>query len=163
MTSWTSHLTALQPLSPAIFQGHLQRLGEAARADRFGNHVSDAFLTDYARRTPRMGTHVIGCLVDGDLRAAVEIRLFDPATRACAEAAFSVEEPWQSQGVGTALMITAIGYAHAAGIGQLLLCCSARNIRMQRIARRAGARVHCDTGECTATIDVLQDGTRTAA
>ncbi len=154
MLQWTCQLQALDPVPTALFGRHLQRLTPAHRADRFGGWVSDDFLIDYAERTPLMRTHVIGCLPDGDLRATLEIRPFDPDHPIEAEAALSIEEAWQSQGLGTALVAEARSYALSLGIGELVLCYTARNTRMRRIAERATTDIVWDDAYCIARLPI---------
>ncbi len=148
------HIVVLNPLHPLVFAAHLLRLSPAHRTDRFGSAVCDPFLKQYADRTAEMGTFVMGCLCDDSLRAVVELRPFDPAAPTEAEAAFSVEGPWQSQGLGTALMSHAIAVAPALGICNLIVCRASRNTRMRRIAQRYGGNVVDDQGDCIATIAV---------
>jgi GNAT superfamily N-acetyltransferase len=158
MLATNCHIALLHPLQPSLLEAHLRRLSPVHRADRFGSLVCDDFLKDYANRSVDMGTVVIGCLCDENLRAVVEIRPFDPVVPINAEAAFSVEEPFQGQGVGTALMSHAISAAPSLGIRKLIVCCASRNMRMRRIAQRYGANVVDDQCDYIAAIAVEAAG-----
>ena len=64
-----------------------------------------------------------------------------------AEAAFSVEKPYQDQGVGTELMGRVIRAARNRGIRRLCMSCLAENSKMQAIARKYEAELRFEYGE----------------
>jgi GNAT superfamily N-acetyltransferase len=85
-----------------LYGQHLLRLDAESRRNRFGGAVSDEFIGRYAESSTLSGAVIYGFFVDGVLRGAAELRLLEHAGDA--EAALSVEKPWQSRGVGTALL-----------------------------------------------------------
>ena len=87
-----------------------------------------------------------GYFVDGVLRGAAELRPFGPAFAREAEAAFSIEEPWQSHGVGSALLDRTLLAARNRGIKKLHMACLANNRRMQELARKFDAELSFDFG-----------------
>jgi len=63
-----------------------------------------------------------------------------------AEAAFSIEQPWQSHGIGTGLLQRTLLSARNRGITQLQMQCLANNERMQQLARKFAAELTFDFG-----------------
>src|SRR5260221_11955237 len=84
-----------------MYRGHLLCPVSASRRNRFAGAVSDQFVRDYADLSFGIHALIHGFFVDGTLRGAAELRpIGGPLTRE-AEAAFSIEKPWQSHGVGS--------------------------------------------------------------
>ena len=79
-----------------------------------------------------MGRHIP--IVDETLRGAGELRPLGPTFVSEAEAAFSIEKPWQSHGVGTALLSRTLLAARNRGFKLLHMACLADNRRMQQLA-----------------------------
>src|SRR5262249_14015139 len=79
---------------------HLPRLDEVSRRNRFGGTVGDYFIRRHAEHAFEPENVLYGFLADGVLRGVAELRPFSPHAHQ-AEAAFSIERPWQSHGVGT--------------------------------------------------------------
>ena len=71
---------------------------------------------------------------------AAELRPFGP-NAGQAEAAFSIERPWQSHGVGTELLERTPLAARNRGIKQLQITCLSENQRMQQLARKFDAEL----------------------
>jgi GNAT superfamily N-acetyltransferase len=95
--------------------------------------------------TPVRAFEVIyGFLVDGMLRGAAELRLLGHAGDA--EAALSVEKPWQSHGVGTALLERVLLAARNRQVERLHMLCLAENRRMQQLARKFDAALSVEGG-----------------
>jgi RimJ/RimL family protein N-acetyltransferase len=84
----------------------------------------------------------------------VELRPLRAGWRKRAEIAFTVEERWQGQGIGKALMAAAVAAARSQGVERLYLTCHALNRGMQRIAEGAAAKMDFEGCECFAEIDV---------
>jgi GNAT superfamily N-acetyltransferase len=63
-----------------------------------------------------------------------------------AEAAFSIEQEWQSNGVGTVLLERTLLSARNRGIKHLRMDCLADNRRMQQLARKFEAGLTFDFG-----------------
>ena len=90
----------LWPTETDKFRDHLLRLDNDSRHSRFGGGVADEFIRNYVGTTFGLSVVVHGFFVDGTLRGAAELRPLGPAFAREAEAAFSIEAPWQSHGVG---------------------------------------------------------------
>jgi GNAT superfamily N-acetyltransferase len=128
------------------YREHLLRLDEQSRRNRFGGVVSDEFLWNYVDLALGMDTVVHGFFVNGTMRGAAELRsIGTPMTRE-AEAAFSIEKPWQSHGVGSALLARTLLAARNRGIKFLHMACLADNERMQQLARKFDAELTFDFG-----------------
>jgi GNAT superfamily N-acetyltransferase len=98
------------------------------------------------------GSLVYGHLVDGALRGAAELRRLGDAWGEEAEAAFSVERPYQDHGVGTDLMGRVVRAARNRNIRRLYMSCLAENARMQAIARNHEAVLRFEYGEVVGEI-----------
>jgi GNAT superfamily N-acetyltransferase len=128
------------------YRDHLRRLDADSRRSRFGGAISDDMVRTYAA-TARGGDVVIhGFFVDGVLRGVADLRILGPLYQREAEAAFSIEKPWQSHGVGSALLERSLLVARNRGIKLLHVCCLAENQRMQQLARKFDAELSFDFG-----------------
>lgn len=140
----------LWPSDLDAFRDHLLRLDPQSRFDRFAMAASDEFLRAYAARCFGIDDVIFGYFVDGVLRGAGELRAVAPgASGASAEAAFSVEEGWRRQGVGTELMARIVQAARNRGAETLYLSCLARNEAMQKLARKFAASLQFDDDALT--------------
>jgi GNAT superfamily N-acetyltransferase len=119
---------------------------------RFAHSVSDGFIETYARRMTQYGSLVFGHLVDGQVRGAAELRRLGDTWGDEAEAAFSVERPWQDHGVGTELMGRVVRAARNRNIRRLYMSCLAENARMQAIARKHDALLRFESGDVVGEI-----------
>jgi len=128
------------------YRDHLLRLDEASRRNRFGGNVSDEFLLNYADMTLGLDSVIHGFFVNGTMRGAAELRSIGRPTAQEAEAAFSIEKPWQSHGVGSALLARTLLAARNRGIKFLHMACLADNQRMQQLARKFDAELTFDFG-----------------
>jgi GNAT superfamily N-acetyltransferase len=126
------------------YRDHLIRLDAASRRNRFAGTVSDEFLQGYARLSLGIDAIIHGFFVDGTLRGAAELRPIGPALSREAEAAFSIEKPWQSHGVGSALLERTLLAARNRGLKFLHMACLADNKRMQQLARKFDAELSFD-------------------
>lgn len=142
----------LWPAELGKYRTHLLRLDPETRRMRFGMSVDDAFIADYARRLNDMKSVVYACLVDGEVRAAAELRPLGAYLQGEAEAAFSVERDWQGMGFGTELMGRVIRSARNRGIRRLYMNCLAENRKMQHIARKYEAELKFEEGEVLAEL-----------
>jgi GNAT superfamily N-acetyltransferase len=127
-----------------LYRQHLSRLDAESRRNRFGGAVSDEFIGRYAQSSALSGAVIYGFLVDGMLRGAAELRLLEHAGDA--EAALSVEKPWQSHGVGTALLERVLLAARNRQVERLHMLCLAENRRMQQLARKFDAALSVEGG-----------------
>ena len=128
------------------YRDHLLRLDQASRRNRFGGNVSDEFLLNYVGMTLGLDTVVHGFFVNGTMRGAAELRSIGRPLTKEAEAAFSIEKPWQSHGVGSALLARTLLAARNRGIKFLHMACLADNQRMQQLARKFDAELTFDFG-----------------
>jgi GNAT superfamily N-acetyltransferase len=135
------------------YRDHLLRLDAESRQRRFSGAVSEDFLARHAATAQDMGVVVHGFFIDGVLRGAAELRPFGKMFARAAEVAFSVEQPWQSQGVGSVLLERTLLSARNRGIKSLHLHCLADNRRMQQLARKFEADLHFDFGSVVGEVD----------
>lgn len=125
------------------YRDHLLRLDPETRRNRFGGAVADEFVVRHAAATFDPENVLYGFFARGVLRGAAELRPFD-RVGAQAEAAFSIERPWQSHGVGTELLDRILLAARNRGIKQLHITCLLENHRMQQLARKFDAELRRD-------------------
>ena len=132
------------------YRDHLLRLDRASRRNRFGAAIADELIAAYvetaARSGTRLGAVLHGFVVEGTLRGVGELRPFGAALARQAEAAFSIEQPWQSHGVGSALLERTLLAARNRGIKLVHMACLADNARMQQLARKFAAELSFDFG-----------------
>ncbi len=136
------------------YRDHLLRLDEESRRRRFGGHVSDQHIRNHVAAAQGFNAVLYGFFVDGILRGVAELR-FIGWRFLCdeAEAAFSVEAPWQSHGIGSALLERILLAARNRGIKFLYMDCLAENLRMQQLARKFDAELSFDSGGAVAELE----------
>jgi GNAT superfamily N-acetyltransferase len=127
-----------------LYRDHLLRLDTDSRHSRFAGAVADDFIRNYADLSFGIDAVIHGFFVDGRLRGAAELRPIGLAREA--EAAFSIEKPWQSHGVGSALLERTLLAARNRGVKFLHMACLADNQRMQQLARKFDAELSFDFG-----------------
>ena len=135
------------------YRDHLLRLDPESRHRRFSGSVSDEVIVRHAATANGIGVVVHGFFVDGVLRGAAELRQHGSLFSREAEAAFSIEQPWQSHGVGTELLERTLLSARNRGIKSLRMDCLAENRRMQQLARKFEAEFSFDFGSVTGEVD----------
>ena len=128
------------------YRDHLLRLDAESRRNRFGGAIADDTVRTYAATARSSDVVLHGFFVDGVLRGVADLRIIGPFYRREAEAAFSIEKPWQSHGVGSALLERCLLAARNRGIKHLHVCCLADNQRMQQLARKFEAELTFDFG-----------------
>jgi GNAT superfamily N-acetyltransferase len=126
------------------YRDHLLRLDADSRRNRFAGTVSDEFVRDYADLSFGIDAVIHGFFVEGALRGAAELRPIGTAITREAEAAFSIEKPWQSHGVGSVLLERTLLAARNRGLKFLHMACLAANKRMQQLARKYEAELSFD-------------------
>lgn len=136
-----------------IYRDHLLRLDRESRHRRFSGGVSDEFIAHHAASATEIGVVVHGFFVDGVLRGAAELRSLGRMFAREGEAAFSIEQPWQSHGVGTVLLERTLLSARNRGIKLLSMHCLADNQRMQQLARKFEADLKFDFGSVVGEVD----------
>jgi len=135
------------------YRDHLLRLDPESRNRRFSGAVSDDFIALHAATAFDAGVVLHGFVVDGTLRGAAELRPYGSGLEREGEAAFSIEQPWQSQGVGSLLLERTLLSARNRGIKSLRMHCLADNRRMQQLARKFEAYLHFDFGSVVGEVD----------
>ena len=138
------------------YRDHLLRLDRDSRHTRFSGAVSDEFIARHAATATGFGVIVYGFFVDGVLRGAAELRRNGSILSDEAEAAFSIEQEWQSHGVGTVLLERTLLSARNRGIKHLRMDCLADNRRMQQLARKFEADLSFDFGSVVGEVDPPQ-------
>ena len=86
------------------YRDHLLRLDLESRRNRFCGAIADDTIRSYAATARGPDVILHGFFVDGVLRGTADLRIVRPLDLQEAEAAFSIEKPWQSHGVGSALL-----------------------------------------------------------
>jgi GNAT superfamily N-acetyltransferase len=127
-----------------IYCAHLLRLDGESRLNRFGGGASDEYVRDHVEARFAPGV-IHGFFVKGVLRGAAELQLL-PSPACAAEAAISIETPWQGHGVGSALLARTLLSARNRSIKILCMACLADNRRMQDLARKFDAELSFDFG-----------------
>lgn len=135
---------------------HLLRLDAESRNRRFAGGVSEDFIRSHAAESLSPDAVLHGFFVDGILRGVSELHPFGARLAGQAEAAFSVETPWQSHGVGSALLERTLLAARNRGIAHLRMSCLADNRRMQQLARKFDAALSFDFGEVVGEVEAPQ-------
>jgi GNAT superfamily N-acetyltransferase len=135
------------------YRDHLLRLDPDSRYRRFSGGVSDDFIARHAATANEIGVVVHGFFVDSTLRGAAELRRNGSLFTHEAEAAFSIEQAWQSHGVGTELLERTLLSARNRGIQLLRMDCLADNRRMQQLARKFDADLKFDFGSVIGEVD----------
>lgn len=134
----------------ALYPDHLKRLDARGRGLRFGRDMDDAGLEAHCLSLQRSDGQVLAFLVDGCVRGAAEIALasdIEPVTR---NLAVSVEPDDQGCGIGSALVIGALGHVrpHTA-----LLTFPVSNHAMAALANRLRGEKLCENGIITCRIE----------
>jgi GNAT superfamily N-acetyltransferase len=135
------------------YRDHLLRLDRESRYRRFSGAVSDDVIARHAATAKGLSVVVHGFFVDGVLRGAAELRQSGSLFSREAEAAFSIEQPWQSHGVGTGLLERTLLSARNRGIKSLRMDCLAENQRMRQLAHKFDAEFSFDFGSVVGEVD----------
>jgi len=135
------------------YRDHLLRLDHESRVRRFSGAVSEEFIARHAASANGLRVVVHGFFVAGILRGAAELRALGSIFARDGEAAFSIEQPWQSHGVGTGLLERTLLSARNRGIKSLQMHCVAENERMQQLARKFDADLKFDFGSVVGEVD----------
>jgi GNAT superfamily N-acetyltransferase len=141
---------------PDLYRDHLLRLDGESRRNRFGGGVSDDFIRSHVELSIGLDAVIHGFFVDGALHGAGELRPLGTGFAGEAEAAFSIEKPWQSHGVGTALLERTLLAARNRGFKLLHMACLAENRRMQQLARKFDAELTFDFGSVVGEVEAPQ-------
>lgn len=139
----------LWPVETTAYRDHLLRLDAESRRNRFCGGVADDTIESYAATAGGSDVILHGFFVDGVLRGVADLRILGRE----AEAAFSIEKPWQSHGVGSALLERCLLAARNRGVNLLEVCCLMENRRMQQLARKFEAELTFDFGSVIGTME----------
>src|SRR5580704_8284135 len=137
----------------AKYREHILRLDPDSRRNRFAGGVSDDFVRNYVDLTTGLDAIVHGFFIGGAMRGAAELRPLGLRFSHQAEAAISVEKPWQSHGVGSALLGRTLLIARNRGFRHLHMACLADNRRMQQLARKFAAELSFDFESVTGEVE----------
>jgi GNAT superfamily N-acetyltransferase len=140
----------------ASYRDHLLRLDSASRHSRFGGAVSDDYIRAHVKDLSYLDAVLHGFFVDGVLRGAAELRPLGTRSTREAEAAFSIEQPWQSLGVGSALLERTLLAARNRGVKFLHMDCLSHNKRMQQLARKFDAELTFDFGSVIGEVEAAR-------
>src|SRR2546423_4216838 len=135
------------------YHDHLLRLDTESRRNRFGGAVSDEFVENYTELSVGLDAVTHGFFIDGTLRGVAELRPLGKEFAQEAEAAFSIERPWQSHGVGSALLERTLLAARNRGIKLLHMACLANNSRMVDLAKKFDAELTFDFGSVVGEVE----------
>jgi GNAT superfamily N-acetyltransferase len=133
---------------------HLLRLDLADRELRFFGAIGDDSIAAYSETIFAAGGIVLGCFVDGTLRAVGGLRPQRASRGSAAEVAITVEQPFQSRGIGTEMLRRLVELATNRSIKTLHLSCLLDNVPMQKIARKLGGALRHFDG--TVEADIIQ-------
>jgi RimJ/RimL family protein N-acetyltransferase len=136
-----------------LYRDHLLRLDPDSRRNRFSGSIADEAIQSFAATACGPDVVVHGFFVDGVLRGAADLHIVRPLDLSEAEAAFSIEKPWQSHGVGTALLERTVLSARNRGVKHVQVSCLPQNKRMQRLARKFGAAITFDFDTVIGTME----------
>jgi GNAT superfamily N-acetyltransferase len=134
-------------------------LDAPARLSRFACPLSDDGILKHADYAVREAAWIAGLFVTSELCGVVE--LYECRDPQDLEAAFAVANIWRRQGVGTALLFAAIGWARRSHRSCLRMMFSRHNWPMRRLAGKAEPRLDLDMEEFIAS--VMIDGARCGA
>jgi RimJ/RimL family protein N-acetyltransferase len=129
------------------YKDHLIRLDVESRRMRFGMSVRDEFIVQYAQRLNDMKSIIFGHIIGGEVCAAAELCPLESHMRGEAEAAFSVEKPYQDSGIGTDLLGRVARAARNRSISRVYMNCLVSNKKMQAVAKKHSAILTFDEGE----------------
>jgi len=143
------HIRKLLPAERHLILEHFLRLDPLSRFMRFGGVVSDNALARHATRVVSNEVSALGYFVEGELRAVAELHPLArrPGKVVSAEAAFSVERPWQGKGVGSALMRHLVLLAQNRDIEELQVVFLPNNGPMKNLAVHSAAELKLDDEE----------------
>lgn len=134
---------------------HLLRLAPEDRYLRFGGRLADASVRAHPFRGDAFGRHFVGAFIDGELRAVAECALLTRVPPLEAELAFSVERPWQGQGIGTELFRRMLVFARNRGVGRVFIVSLPGNRRMRHIAAKFALAIKPMEGDLEGRLELV--------
>ncbi len=142
----------LRKYDKSLVVSHFHNLDNDALQSRFGATVNSQAIDSYISGVFGNAALVYGAFPDAHLRGVGELRTLAGDTHTIAEAAFTVEEPWQGQGIGDALLSRLITAAQNRGIREVHMVCLATNQKMRRLAAKHEAELALVPGQIEATL-----------
>lgn len=136
----------------AALLAHFGRLDPESLQMRFGYAVGKTTLERYAAGALDPSGVAYGYFEDSKLRAVGEMHPFSGLLPTAAEAALSIESPWQNGGLGTALLRRLLLAGRNRGLRTLYMTCLPDNARMQAVARKHAAVLRFDEGQVAGEI-----------
>ncbi|MEZ5786236.1 MAG: GNAT family N-acetyltransferase [Xanthobacteraceae bacterium] len=143
----------LWDVEKGAYRDHLLRLDAESRRNRFSGSIADEAIRGFAEAVHGPDVVVHGFFIDGVLRGAADLHIARPLRLREAEAAFSIEKPWQGRGVGSALLERTLLCARNRGVKQLQVSCLPQNRAMQQLARKFDATFAFDYDTVVGAID----------
>ncbi len=140
---------------------HLVMLPAEDRRLRFGQHIRDEAVRDYAGRIDFERDRVFGVHAP-DLALVGVAHLALDAEEQIAELGLSVDPSCRGKGYGFALLQRAVLHAANLGYRVLFMYCLAENRIMMHLARKAGLTLVVESGETDARL-ALDRGTHGGA
>jgi GNAT superfamily N-acetyltransferase len=147
---------ALRADEADLYFAHLLRLEPEAQRMRFFGDTPDFHLALHAGAAVSDGRFCVGYIDNDTIRGAAELLTSErqkPHQQALPEAAFSVEAPYRSQGVGSLLMGAILAEARRRGIRRIKVACLPENAAMQRLAARFRAGLRQEGANILGLID----------
>lgn len=143
----------LLPSETAAVKAHFLRLDPEDRYLRFFGHTGEAFIDTYCEKVLAAGHAVLGCFIEGELRAVGELCRNGSQRKRSAEVAITVEKPYQNRGIGTELLRRLVRLARNRSVRTLHLFCLLDNVKMQHVARKLGGMLTYKEREVEANIN----------
>ena len=147
-------IRTLSPREMRLLKDHLLRLDPESRRNRFNGVVDDSFIARYTERCASDGTIVVAYLTNGDVHGAAELHQPDERTDNLPEMAFSVEDAFRRQGLGSVLFQQVLETAARAGFTKVRITTGSQNEAMKALARKFGAKLTFGRGESTGVINL---------
>jgi GNAT superfamily N-acetyltransferase len=142
----------LVPSQHAMVRDHLLSLHRSDRYLRFLGYVNDDLVIAYSETMFGKGAIVLGAFTDGVLCAVGELRCPGTPWSSEGEVAITVEQPFQSQGIGTEMLRRLVEIARNRWITKLHCYCLLDNSRMQKMTRKLGGSLHTTNGTTEAYV-----------
>ncbi len=145
-------IVSLSPEHRTAYGDLLLGLDAPARLSRFACPLGDDGIVRHADYAMRQAAWIAGLFVASELCGVVE--LYECQDPQDIEAAFAVASVWRRQGVGTALLFAAIGWARTSHRSRLRMMFSRHNWPMRRLAGKAEPQLDLDMEEFIASVIV---------
>lgn len=131
---------------------HFNNLDEDSLISRFGAPIHPQRLQTYIDGMLGTAALVFGAFPDSQLRGVGELRPVPDSKTSVAEAALSVERPWQDKGIGDAILSRMITVARNRGIREIHMLCLTTNQKMRYLASKHKAELELLSGQIEASL-----------